>query len=493
MSQGRAEPASGAFEAPESFLAGLEPGPLEALVTASSDFVLMIDGEGVIRDLAVAPDDLVPLCRPAWVGRRWMDVVTVESRPKIEVLLQEATAGRSHRWRQVTHPDVGVGELPVSYCVVPLPSHNGHGRRLLAFGRDLRSQAALQQRVVNAQLSMERDYWRLRHVETRYRLLLQSVAEPVLVLDAATDRLEECNPAAEALLGDALRRPGWLLTEAVDPADRDLLRSHMAAMRASGRFEPAPIRLVGHPGPITLWAALFRQENSSRVLVRLIGGDPATEVQDGRRMLQEVVDAMPDAVVVTDLEGRVINTNQSFLDLSQLARKDLAMGASLERWLGRGAVDLNVLLSNLRQRGSVRMFATQLRGEFGSQTDVEISAASLPEAERPCMAFVVRDVGLRIDPADARASKELPRSVGQMKELVGRLPLKDIVRETTDLIEQLCIEAALELTGDNRASAAEMLGLSRQSLYVKLRRFGIGGADFEPAEPSDPTATVNSN
>jgi DNA-binding NtrC family response regulator len=37
----------------------------------------------------------------------------------------------------------------------------------------------------------------------------------------------------------------------------------------------------------------------------------------------------------------------------------------------------------------------------------------------------------------------------------------------------MCIEAALELTHNNRASAAEMLGLSRQSLYVKLRRFGI--------------------
>ena len=62
---------------------------------------------------------------------------------------------------------------------------------------------------------------------------------------------------------------------------------------------------------------------------------------------------------------------------------------------------------------------------------------------------------------------------------MGRVPLKDIVRETTDLIEQLCIEAALELTGDNRASAAEMLGLSRQSLYVKLRRFGMSDASAE--------------
>ncbi len=69
-----------------------------------------------------------------------------------------------------------------------------------------------------------------------------------------------------------------------------------------------------------------------------------------------------------------------------------------------------------------------------------------------------------------------------MTELVGRVPLKDIVRDTTDLIEQLCIEAALELTHDNRASAAEMLGLSRQSLYVKLRRFNIGDLTAVPGE-----------
>ena len=66
--------------------------------------------------------------------------------------------------------------------------------------------------------------------------------------------------------------------------------------------------------------------------------------------------------------------------------------------------------------------------------------------------------------------------------MIGRVPLRDLVRETTDVIEKLSIEAALELTGDNRASAAEMLGLSRQSLYVKLRRFGLddhpaGGVD----------------
>ena len=75
--------------------------------------------------------------------------------------------------------------------------------------------------------------------------------------------------------------------------------------------------------------------------------------------------------------------------------------------------------------------------------------------------------------------RQLPRSVEQLTELIGRVSLKDLVRETTDVIERLCIEAALEMTGDNRASAAEMLGLSRQSLYVKLRRYGIADLEAE--------------
>ena len=78
--------------------------------------------------------------------------------------------------------------------------------------------------------------------------------------------------------------------------------------------------------------------------------------------------------------------------------------------------------------------------------------------------------------------QELPRSVEQLTGLVGRVSLKELVRETTDVIEKLCIEAALELTKNNRASAAEMLGLSRQSLYSKLHRFGLSGPDDEDDE-----------
>jgi transcriptional regulator PpsR len=107
--------------------------------------------------------------------------------------------------------------------------------------------------------------------------------------------------------------------------------------------------------------------------------------------------------------------------------------------------------------------------------DVEISAVSIINSGMPCFGFAIRHIGRRPHPVAAiLPQRDLPRSVEQLTELVGRVPLKDLVRDATDVIERLCIEAALELTGDNRASAAEMLGLSRQSLYVKLRRYGMG-------------------
>jgi transcriptional regulator PpsR len=195
--------------------------------------------------------------------------------------------------------------------------------------------------------------------------------------------------------------------------------------------------------------------------------------------LAEVIAGLPDGFVLTDPDGAVLAANRAFVDYTQLAAEEQVRGQSIDRWLGRPGVDLNALLANLRQHGTVRLFSTALRGEYGGTTDVEISAVSALRSDPPCLGFSIRNVSRRPS-AEGRAGRVLPRSVEQLTELVGRVSLKELVRETTDVIERLCIEAALELSRDNRASAAEMLGLSRQSLYVKLRRYGLGDLGPEP-------------
>lgn len=478
MPQGTKELASRHFSKHELFLADLNSGTTAALVSASADVVLVVDEMGIIRDMAFGSDELLSHGYRRWLGKPWSQTVTVESRPKVEEMLKEADSGGTSKWRHVNHPSDDGADLPLSCSVVPIHRAGGSSRsgggHSVVFGRDLRSQVALQQRVVSAQLSMERDYWRLRHVETRYRLLFQVAVEAVMILDATTEKLEDANPAAYKLIGQAARRPGWSLSESIDSGSMAAVQQLFAMLRANGRGDAVEVRLSGSSDPFMLSASLFRQESSTHLLLRFASSQPRSQVVDrgSKQRLLEIVENAPDALVVTDLDGRVLTVNRAFLELAQIANEEMAVGQSLEKWLGRTGVDLSVLISNLRQRGAVRLFATQMTGEFGSTAEVEISAVAVTEGDHPCLGFTIRDVGRRLT-SDARVGKELPRSAGQMTELVGRVPLRDIVRETTDLIEQLCIEAALQLTGDNRASAAEMLGLSRQSLYVKLRRFGV--------------------
>jgi transcriptional regulator PpsR len=466
------------FDSPVTSLGNLDAAVAGKLIAAAADVAMILDGEGVIRDLAFGSDELLREGYYDWLGTPWIETVTVESRPKVEALLRESRAKSAPTWRHINHPSPSGVDLPLSYSAILLPE-KGRGEalgRAVVFGRDLRANAALQQRLIGAQQAMERDYWRLRHMETRYRSLFQQSAEAVLIFDASTHKLEDANPAATKLFGAGAQRAGWSLADAIDAADVPALQTMLANVRATGRPDSLVTRLAEGRQPLRVFASLFRQDKTAHLLVRAAAPEAGAvrAERSGHDMLLKLVESAPDGFVVTDLDGRVLIANHAFLELTQLANEDQARGQSLDKWLGRTGVDLSVLIGNLKQRGSVRLFATLMRGEYGVATDVEVSAVAVTGGEQPCLGFTIRDVSRRLMSSDARGAREIPRSVGQMTELVGRVPLKDIVRDTTDLIEQLCIEAALELTHDNRASAAEMLGLSRQSLYVKLRRFNLG-------------------
>ena len=475
-------PHAGRFDDAQRFFNGLDADTVSRLVTAAADVVLVMDGDGVIQDAAFSGEDLLNQGYQEWLGKPWSQTVTEESRPKVASMLRDLGNGKGPRWRHLNHQSANGMDLPLSYSLIQIPAAQGaSSARAIAFGRDLRPQAALQQKLITAQRSMERDYWQLKHAQTRYRLLFQVSSEALLILDASTEKLEDCNPAAQAMFGEALSKSGWSLAHSLDKRSNTALSQVFSGLRASGQSEPLDLRLLPDNADVRVSVSLFRQEQSSHFLLRLTPKNLRADTSgntNAKQILTDVMESAPDAFVVTDLSGNVLTANRAFLQLAQVSNEGLVRGESLERWLGRAGVDLSVLISNLRQRDVVRLFATRMRGDYGSTTDVEISAVAVTTGEQRCLGFTIRDVGLRLN-NEAKPSRELPRSTGQMTELVGRVPLKDIVRETTDLIEQLCIEAALELTGDNRASAAEMLGLSRQSLYVKLRRFGMGDAGGE--------------
>ncbi len=471
------------FKAPKRTLGDLDAEAAGALITAAADIALILDAEGVIRDISFQNDALARELEgnKSWSGKRWADTVTPESRAKVDSLLHDAAVGAAPRWRHINQGSPGSEPVPLLFSAIRV----GTDRPVVAFGRDLRALSALQQRLVDAQQAVERDYARLRHVEMRYRLLFEMSAEPVLVLDAFTHRITEANPAARRLFGETSHRlVGRGFPEMFEPAGALAVRDLLGGVRASGRADDVRARIGAQALDVQVFASLFRQESTTLLLVRLAGAPGTTVVAAEpaalppvKSKLLKLIENGPDGFVVTGPDGRILAANAAFLDMAQLATEDQACGEPLERWIGRPGVEMDVLIANLRQRGSVRLFATTVRSEYGATANVEISAVAVMNGDAPCFGFAIRNVGRRL--TENRSGRELPRSVEQLTELVGRVALKDLVRETTDVIERLCIEAALELTNDNRASAAEMLGLSRQSLYSKLRRYGLGDLDAE--------------
>jgi len=466
------------FAAPEQSLGALSARAAGQLVAAAADVALILDAQGVIRDMAFGSDSLKNLGYDRWVGQHWIETVTKESRPKIEALLRDLDAPLNPRWRQVNHPSDLGNDLPLSYCALKVDDERqdvtGHS---VVFGRDLRAMAAMQQSLIDAQQESLHEHWRLRDAQSRYRHLFQGSPEGVLIIDSASQKVLEANPAAQALFTDVSRKlVGSVFPFGLDDSSNDSAQGFVATLRSAGKVDGLRVRLA-EGGELTLSGSMFRQEQGSLLILRfsrVVEGHVAkgADASRGSSIMTKLMQGSPDCVVVTDTDGSIVSVNDAFVGLAQVASDKVARGEALSRWLGRTGVEMNVLISTLRQRGSVRLFPTVLRGEQGASSDVEVSAAMVSENDQSYMGFTIRDVSRRLS-GDARAAKELPRSVGQLSELVGRVPMKDIVGETTDLIEQLCIEAALDLTRDNRAAAAEMLGLSRQSLYVKLRRYGL--------------------
>lgn len=218
-------------------------------------------------------------------------------------------------------------------------------------------------------------------------------------------------------------------------------------------------------------ASCFRQESSTLLLVRFSPTDApvAGTTSSATSRLVDLLERSPDAFVLTDLDGLILTANRAFLDITELASEEQLRGTALSTYLGRPGADFPVFTSMLRRNGVVRLMATTARGSHGHQSEVEVSAVWAPDGEEPCIGFVIRDIGRRLA-SGPQGARDLTRAVEELTGLVGRVSLRDLVRDTVDLVERHFIEAALELTHNNRTSAAEVLGVSRQSLYVKLRR-----------------------
>jgi transcriptional regulator PpsR len=300
----------------------------------------------------------------------------------------------------------------------------------------------------------------------------------VVMVSMATGRISDLNPSAAQVLGGARADLlGAAIAQEFEGRRRGEFLENMASLAVSESSAPVELTARRSQKRLLVTPTLFRAAGERLLLCQLDHAEStAASVDELAENLSRLYHEGVDGIVFCDAEGVIRAANEAFLNLTDSANIAAVRGRALTDFLARGAVDMRVLIDNARRTGMLRMYATRLLTDFSGQIAVEISASWLNDRPNPIMALVVRDAS-RVETMRRPAFGQTDDGVRNVMELVGSSTLKDIVAETTDVIEKMCIETALELTRNNRVAAADMLSLSRQSLYVKLRKYGLLNKD----------------
>jgi transcriptional regulator PpsR len=458
-----------------SALSGWAPELAQTFVSLASDIALVLDDDGVIRNVAQGSAEPLQQAAHEWIGRPWADTVTQDTRRKVELLLQEVTSTGLARSREINHPLDHGGSLAVAYTAIRL----GLDGPLLAVGRDLGAIAAIQQRFLDAQHEMERSYWRARQAEARYRLLFQVATDAVLVVDAQTFEILEANQAAaglfelpvEQLVG---RAAGFGFERISRAAIEDLL----ASSRASGQPTEIRARLLGRLTTTNVAATPFRTEEAMRLLMRVRTMDMPGASADLNATLARLVDSTSDGVVVTDSGGRVMLANPAFLKLVRMNTEAAVKGRPLMDWIGVSDDQFANLLAQVRRQGIARRFESHLLSTDARMSAVKLSAALLTEGDQECIGFTIHQ---EAQPA-ARAeggNDTLALAMEQLSARVGSSPMPELLRLAAHLLERHFISVALDRTEGDAAAAAGLLGVPVETIDMPPR-----GGDARGTESS---------
>jgi transcriptional regulator PpsR len=441
----------------------------------ASDVALVIDRDGVIRSVAEGASALPAECS-RWVGQRWVDTASSDTRRKIELLLDElSTTGVSQR-REVNHPLVDGDAVPMAWTAIRLGDHGP----VVAVGRDLRAVAAIQRRFLDAQHEMELDYWQRRHADSRYRTLFQVARDAVLVLDAHTLAVIEANEAAQELFVPQAAA-ATTLVDRMPEAARPALAELLATARSSGRAGEISLRIAAAGRTWDVSATPFSAGPRQQLLVRARDHEATAGSDAPPAMMRALVESTPDAVVITDSSGHILMANPAFITLVQQQSEARIKGLGLAELVGDRDGAWRDTMARTRLQGLCpRTPLTVTHG--GLNIAVEVASTLLAEGDQEHLGFTLRTVE---PPRPASAvPQEAWSALSSLRAQVGLVPLDTLLREGAEILERQLIQTALGLAAGQVEVAARLLSTEPQALSSRLQRLELSahhGDDDTPA------------
>ncbi len=446
----------------------LNPDIFGDVILRASDISLLIDTAGLILEVIYNTENKNLGDIEHWRTRNIRDFITKESGIKLEEILNLSASENEKIEKdiiQLNHIRNGGDDFPIQYSIHP----TGVNNQILLFGRDLTQIAQAQQELMKTQLKFEREYDRYRSFDTKYRVILEQCGSAFIIVDEEGEIID-FNQKAVAIIEKTNLNQVMLEDLFYQGTSIEIL-SELETLNKNTPSAALNKKIKENNKEVQLKGTFFRSNDGVHALIRLsISSSQRTSHSKEKIYLSDLYQKTSDAFVFIDEAGKIVDTNESFLILTENPNIDEVVGKSFSDFLRNATTDLKILTDNSKRLGKIRNYATDFITTFGSKIPVTISSTWVSNEDNDFYGFILRDSS---NVEFEKQNENEQHSWEATTKLVGSAPLKELVAQTGDIAERICLETALNLTNNNKVAAAELLSLSRQSLYVKLRKHNL--------------------
>ena len=443
------------------------------IISEFGDINIFLDSKCKILQIKTPAGSILKNLK-SWVNKNIYDFLTIESKEKLNFHLTSLSdlSQSSTKWFELNHISEITGEFPVKYKGFKVANK----KNVILIGNDLSPVAEIQKKFVNSQLALEREYSKYRSFETKYKALIEFSEEPLFLLDGVTGKILNVNDSAAKIINEKREKlVGTPLSKFFNFKNNnefiELLKSNEFVKNYSSN------KSIKSKINFNLQSSIFRAENEVCIIVRLQKeNEIKVKENEFNNILNKFYDNTRDGIVFTDSLGTIKYVNDSFISLCKIENEQLLIERPFSDFLARGIIDMKVLIEATMENGSTMPFKTQLISNYDIKTNIEITSTKTSINFGDYICFLISHRPNESETETENKTNEnvvSEKATKKIMKLVGSAPLKDLVADTSDIVEKICIETALKMTKNNRVATAEMLNLSRQSLYVKLRKYNL--------------------
>lgn len=431
-------------------------------ILASADIVFVLWPDGEIADVTTGASSRIKIATDGLLGISVSEIAEGEGQLALEEIVKAARQGAESRSVRVVH-SAKLAELTGAKYSAHLAED---GKRVILIGKLSDCGAQFVGRFVENEIQQSR-IPNIEQSRVKYEKLFEASPEGIIIVDAISGEVTEANRKAAEILSDSD-------ANLVGTELRSYFMEEFDAIFPSVINVSAPTEIILKSisgSTCCLICSFIRLFDRAVVLVRLMSLQPAID-ENGARSHDHVLQLVQHTsipIVLADEEANALWGNAAFSDLIDCTQLN---GKSLSELMGCEQEALRRAIQESQRSGRFMTSLACIEKPRRREKDLKVAVVSIPSTKSDTFGFLFYKQPFN-EASLAQAASFLDCEPVTLAQLVGDVPMKDLVKRSTSEIERYCIEAALRLTGCNRTEAANVLGLSRQSFYLKLHQHDL--------------------